>query len=125
MLLRGGMMQADIAKSLSEWASRHEALAAMWLFGSRAQGTPRPESDHDIALELVPKRNGDDWAFTSYFFSRDRWKREIESIIEGPINLVCYRADLDCKFDPRVIKIWSRPEPLSRSTELRPNGAVT
>jgi predicted nucleotidyltransferase len=82
-----------IADALGEWASKHEAVAVLWLFGSRARGSARPESDYDIALELMPKRGRDDWAFTQYFFSRDEWKSEIKGIVQGDVSLVCFRED--------------------------------
>ncbi len=101
-------MRLETIEQLRRWAAERPAIAAIWLFGSQARGDAGPNSDHDIALELMPKRGSDDWAFTEYFFASDEWKREIKAIVQNEISLVCYRDDLECKFDPRVKKIWSR-----------------
>ena len=49
------MIDDEIARLLAEWAARHDAVAALWLFGSRAKGTAWADSDHDLAIELRPK----------------------------------------------------------------------
>ena len=83
----------------------------MWLFGSRARGDHRPDSDHDIALELMPS-NGPaaDWAYTAFHFAYEQWKGEIAYILQNKISLICFRDDMDCKFDPRVLKLWTRSD---------------
>src|SRR4051812_1773896 len=107
--MRVDAIAGDKADLLATWGLAHSAVAAIWLFGSRARGDHRPDSDFEIALELMPKRRSDDdWAYTAYFFSCDRWKEQIASILECKISLVCFREDLPCKFDPRVLKIWLR-----------------
>ena len=42
------MIDDEIARLLAEWAARHDAVAALRLFGSRAKGTARADSDHDL-----------------------------------------------------------------------------
>jgi predicted nucleotidyltransferase len=43
-----------VQAELVSWAARNEAVAELWLFGSRAKGTSRPDSDVDIGLALTP-----------------------------------------------------------------------
>lgn len=93
---------------VAAWASRLDAIDAVWLFGSRARGDHSSESDYDIALELASKQDKTDKPFTAYFFEYGVWKEEIRSLLQAEVSLVCYRDDLPCKFDPRVEKIWSR-----------------
>jgi predicted nucleotidyltransferase len=44
------------------WASANGNVRELWLFGSRAKGNSRPESDVDLALVLMPPDNKHDWA---------------------------------------------------------------
>jgi predicted nucleotidyltransferase len=37
------------ADALSEWAAQFAAIKSLWLFGSRAKGIGRHDSDTDIA----------------------------------------------------------------------------
>jgi hypothetical protein len=49
------------------WAKRTNAVRKLWLLGSRAKGTSRPDSDVDIAIALMPAKRGHDWALGDYF----------------------------------------------------------
>ncbi|MDN4982293.1 nucleotidyltransferase domain-containing protein [Bradyrhizobium sp. WYCCWR 13022] len=102
------MIERHLVEALSKWAAQKPAIVAVWLFGSRARGDHRPDSDYDIALELAARRGKNDWAFTEYFFDGDTWKVEIRNLLQSDLSLVCFREDLDCKFDPRVLMIWRR-----------------
>ena len=42
----------DIQEKLKAWASANTRVARLWIFGSRAKGTSRRDSDLDIAIEL-------------------------------------------------------------------------
>ncbi|MEM9058965.1 MAG: nucleotidyltransferase domain-containing protein [Pseudomonadota bacterium] len=37
-----------------EWASRHPEIREVWLYGSRARGDNRPDSDIDLAIRTWP-----------------------------------------------------------------------
>lgn len=39
---------------LTAWAKAQPTLKRLWLYGSRAGGSPRPNSDLDIAFEIDP-----------------------------------------------------------------------
>ena len=102
-------LTAQQAAVLEKWASEHDPVIAVWLFGSRARGDHRADSDYDIALELAPKRDSfHDPAFTAFFFGYDQWKKQIAELLGSSISLVCYREDIECKFDPRISLIWRR-----------------
>jgi predicted nucleotidyltransferase len=93
---------------LRDWARSKSAIAALWLFGSRARGDHRTDSDYDIALELKSKEGDHDWAFGDYVFLVDDWKSEIKALINSETSLVAFRDDLQGRFDPRDqgIKLW-------------------
>jgi predicted nucleotidyltransferase len=41
-------------RDLRAWASANGNVRELWLFGSRADGHARPDSDVDIAIALMP-----------------------------------------------------------------------
>lgn len=47
--------------AISEWAARHP-ITEVWLYGSRARGTHRPDSDVDLAVVTKGRELGDRYA---------------------------------------------------------------
>lgn len=43
-----------LASIVSLWAVEHPYIEKAWIFGSRAKGTERPDSDLDIAVSILP-----------------------------------------------------------------------
>ncbi|MDF2115666.1 nucleotidyltransferase domain-containing protein [Roseiarcaceae bacterium H3SJ34-1] len=104
-------LSSERISKLRNWASDHWAVYALWLFGSRARDAPRPDSDVDIALELMPRTGPDDLPFVEYFFEFDKWKEELSALISSPISLVPWRDDIpNLRFDPRIggVCLWTR-----------------
>jgi predicted nucleotidyltransferase len=103
----------EIVDRLCVWATSNGSVAALWLFGSRARNQARPDSDYDIALELMPKRNAyDDWAFGNAVALMDQWKNELRSIV-GDVSLVVFRDEPSWQVrSPRcrcqALAMWSR-----------------
>jgi predicted nucleotidyltransferase len=64
---------------LGAWARRQPGLRRLWIYGSRAQGTHRPDSDLDIAFEIdrLP-----DSAAAAEFLERTRpaWRAELSQL---------------------------------------------
>ncbi|MBN1239185.1 MAG: nucleotidyltransferase domain-containing protein [Gammaproteobacteria bacterium] len=42
-------LELDIVRRLQDWATSKPEIRSLWLFGSRVRGTPRSDSDLDIA----------------------------------------------------------------------------
>lgn len=42
----------DVSRALAAWAKRSPIVNRLWIFGSRARGTERPDSDLDVAIEI-------------------------------------------------------------------------
>ena len=101
-------IEKSIASNLCEWASSHDAIAALWLFGSRAKGTSRKDSDFDIAIELRPAKGDHDWAYGDFVSCYEVWKCELRRLVNGDVSLVSFRDDFDTPFDPRHggIRLW-------------------
>jgi len=102
-------MISDSAKTkIAEWAVATQAVACVWLFGSRARGDHRDDSDFDFSIELMPKAGDTDWAFASYISDINDWKTALQAAVNGEVSVVAFRDDLPMKFEPRGVLLWSR-----------------
>jgi len=72
---------------LRSWAKENKSIRELWLFGSRATGRSRPDSDVDLALVLMPAIGSTDWALGNYFALNQEWKRELEAIVARHVSL--------------------------------------
>ncbi len=75
-----------IRDKVTSWAESHLEVKRVFLFGSRARGDSKSDSDVDLAVEVVGIEGEN--ADTRYFFNKDAWKDELESALERPINIV-------------------------------------
>lgn len=74
-------------RGLRAWASANDSVRQLWLFGSRANGSSRPESDVDIGIGLMPPDGDHDWALGSYYALGDGWRRELEAVVGRHVSL--------------------------------------
>jgi predicted nucleotidyltransferase len=77
-----------IQAKLASWAARNDAVAELWLFGSRANGTSRPDSDVDVGLALMPADSKHDWALGAFYALESEWKAELEAIAGCHVSVV-------------------------------------
>ncbi|WP_299804781.1 nucleotidyltransferase domain-containing protein [Tardiphaga sp.] len=84
-------MAADLTDEqiirLQGWAASQAAVRELWLFGSRAKGTARPDSDVDIALVLMPANGAHDWALGEFFALASKWKTDLEQLVGRDVSL--------------------------------------
>ncbi|QYR52964.1 nucleotidyltransferase family protein [Lysobacter soyae] len=85
----------DIQGMLKAWASANTRVARLWIFGSRAKGTSRPDSDIDIAIELNLGLNGrssetSEFIFATWAFESNPWKEQLELLTKLPVDLQLY-----------------------------------
>lgn len=68
-----------IAESLRVWASNELDLLHVWIYGSRAKGQASPESDLDVAVEVIP-RDGEtcDDVFTC---AAEDWRSKLAPLV--------------------------------------------
>ncbi len=80
-------MRDEWLRGLRAWASKNDNVRELWLFGSRADGTSRSESDVDIGIGLMPPNGKHDWALGNYFALKDEWRRELEAVVGRHVSL--------------------------------------
>lgn len=69
---------------LKAWAARTLQVEYLAVFGSRVRGDYRPDSDLDIAIEVV----GEGGEIATFMFGHDHWKAEIEKLLGfAPVHL--------------------------------------
>lgn len=84
------MTIAEIRTRLREWASGKPEILNVYVFGSRARGTNRLQSDLDIAVELIEAHwdspGADEW---NWFWvdTQPEWESELAAIFPMPIDL--------------------------------------
>ena len=84
------------------WVEDHGVIRELWLFGSRARGDYRPDSDVDLAVEL----KGGDAAFGLYIAIGDQWQRELAALVGLPVSLEAVDAT-NRPNDPMIV-LWRR-----------------
>ena len=80
-------MELDaIVTELNQWASSRSAIRRLWIYGSRARGNACPNSDLDVALELVvalPHETSTD----VWFENIDDWRSDLSGRFPFPVQL--------------------------------------
>ena len=83
-LVTGVDDNGETLSALRSWASKNGNVRELWLlFGSRATGRARPESDVELALYLMLH----DWALGSYIAHWKKWKGELEAILGHKVDI--------------------------------------
>ena len=80
-------MRDEWLRDLRSWASKNESVRELWLYGSRARGNSREESDIDLAIALMPPIGNHDWAFGNYSALGDAWQRKLETMVGRHVSL--------------------------------------
>src|SRR3569623_2040407 len=75
-------------EAIQNWAASIPVIKRVWIFGSRARGTARPNSDLDIAVEHDSLR-GDSNAFTTVIGEAENW-RHIQTRVGLTVDLESY-----------------------------------
>lgn len=64
-----------IAESLRVWASNELDLLHVWICGSYAKGQASPESDLDVAVEVIPKDG--ETSYDVFACSAEEWRAQL------------------------------------------------
>lgn len=107
------MIDADQLNALRHWAnsdSDAEWITEIWLFGSRARGDHRPDSDVDLAFVLRDER--DRTAEGESICMRQRWKSALTALLGAPADPWWLNDPESVIVAPAVaahgVKLWSR-----------------
>ena len=76
-------MKPEWLREIESWAERRNEVSEVWLFGSRAKGSARDDSDIDLALILPPEN----WAFANYVAFGDKWQHSLASALGKHVSL--------------------------------------
>jgi predicted nucleotidyltransferase len=98
-------MREEWLHGLWAWASANGNVQELWLFGSRADGHARPDSDVDIAIALMPAA----FAYGNYVALGDGWQRELEAIVGRHVSLEAtdQNTDEDACVRSTGVLLWS------------------
>src|SRR5438046_1336941 len=77
--------------ALCQWCLLRECVIQMWLYGSRARGCHRPDSDIDLAVAI--RGNERETAYTIWFFNGEAWQQELTILLGHPVHLQHFNED--------------------------------
>lgn len=98
----------QIRNVVAEWAKSQRPIRAVWLVGSRARGTERPNSDVDLSIAMRwPTDYGDDYRLGM------GWQDDLGVMLRHEVHVLTCRQAVttmwqDAK-DCRVLLYWRSP----------------
>ena len=103
-------MRDEWIAALRQWAANNGAVSELWLFGSRAKETARPDSDIDVGLLMMPPTDGTNWAGAAYVENFYCWKRQLRFSIDWNVDLVAIgpKFDMDEEVRTTGVRLWVR-----------------
>jgi predicted nucleotidyltransferase len=116
-------MPDDWLRELRSWAKDNGNVRELWLFGSRAQGCARPDSDVDLAIAFMPDTGAGSSPLANFGALRSTWRARLKEIVGRHVSfegMVPGAADPDWDSMVRCfgIRLWSRDESSSRPMPL-------
>jgi len=75
-----------IVDALRKWANNQPEVIKVIIYGSRARGDQREDSDLDVAVELTNTSTGD-VPFAIWLDEADSWHRELQPFIPWRLHL--------------------------------------
>jgi predicted nucleotidyltransferase len=103
-------LKEEWVSALRSWADGNDSIRELWLFGSRADGRSRPNSDVDLALVLMPPNGKHDWAAGNYIALHSEWKRRLEKIVGCHVSLEAIDpgSEGDAEVRRTGVRLWAR-----------------
>ena len=79
----------EIIHTLHSWANQHPEVRRVHIYGSRARGDHRLDSDIDVAIEIDPAQ-GDSGPFATWCYERINWQSGLAPNLPWPLHLEWY-----------------------------------
>ena len=73
---------------LAKWASQNIYARCLWAFGSRIYGSPRKNSDLDIAIAVEKQEYSSEWS--AYTFGKNDWERDLQRHFHWKVSFFFY-----------------------------------
>ncbi|BBF94417.1 nucleotidyltransferase domain-containing protein [Blastochloris tepida] len=77
---------------IAEWARSVPQIKEVWVFGSRARGNHRPDSDLDVAVVMADGDEGQ--RLGNWFALAKNWETELSMLISVRVDLDIGDADI-------------------------------
>jgi len=85
-------MESEWVEDLRNWAHSAPLVSKVWIFGSRAKGTHKENSDLDVAIDL--KLEDENEKLSVWISNKENWKAELQNLFQdNPV------VDLQLIFD--------------------------
>ncbi|WIV99657.1 nucleotidyltransferase family protein [Kinneretia aquatilis] len=84
----------NLTTEIAAWAAEKPLVKRVWIFGSRARGDHRPDSDLDVAVELdmsAIQGADDSGGSATWIFEAGSWGPELEAVLGLPVDLEQYQ----------------------------------
>jgi predicted nucleotidyltransferase len=102
---------SQVFQRIANWAASKPFVAAVYIFGSRAQDTERDNSDLDIAVELTVADATE--ALAIYMNEKEMWCQELQELSRWPVDLDLYHKEAAPNVFGYVssggMQIWIKP----------------
>jgi len=82
----------ETSDSIARWAAEHRQFRRVWLYGSPAKGTHRPDSDINIAVELEPVGDSEE-TLAVWIANAGSWQLQLQTRIAPKVDLEWFDPD--------------------------------
>lgn len=87
-----------IKAAVAAWGAGKPLVKRVFIFGSRARGDHRPDSDLDVAAELDPveiEGEDDSGGAATWMWEAQGWRGELQALFPFPVQLEQYLENGD------------------------------
>jgi predicted nucleotidyltransferase len=105
-------IEISVAESIAQWAELTRQIRRVWVFGSRAKGTHRPDSDIDVAIELDALEDSEQ-TLALWIAQAGHWESQLQSRIGVNVDLEWFDPDgstptIECGLTQARVLVYER-----------------